>query len=73
MPEEWTESKLPGLVVPMPTLPSLLTKNNDVEALLIMLKAAVVESFVNPAIVVLAKRPVEVPTPRLAAESSFKI
>ena len=56
----------------MPMLPSLLIKNNDVEALLITLKATVVESLVKPATVVLAKRPVEVPTPRLADESSFK-
>ena len=54
---------MPGVVVPMPTLPSFLTNNNDVEALLMTLKAAAVESDVEPAIVVLAKRPVEVPIP----------
>ena len=54
-----------GVVVPIPTLPSFLTNNKDVEALLITERAAVVESEPDPAIVVLANRPVEVPMPML--------
>ena len=49
----------------MPMLPSFLTNNNEVEAELMMLKAAAVEFAVDPAIVVLANNPVLVPMPKL--------
>ena len=49
----------------MPILPSFLTNNNEVEAELITLKAAVAEVEPPPAIVVLANNPVLVPMPTL--------
>ena len=41
LPVEWTEKREPGVVVPMPTIPSLLTNNSELVAELIF-KAAVV-------------------------------
>ena len=49
----------------MPIFPSFLTNNNEVEAELITLKAAVAEVEPLPAIVVLANNPVLVPMPTL--------
>ena len=54
-----------GVLVPMPIFPSFLTNNNEVEAELITLKAAVAEVEPLPAIVVLANNPVLVPMPTL--------
>ena len=65
MPVEWTEKRDPGLVVPIPTLPSFLTNKSEVEAELMTLKAAVAEVEPSPAIVVLANNPVLVPMPML--------
>ena len=55
--------------MPIPTLPSFLINIRDVEALLITLKAAVVEVEPLPAIVVLANNPVLVPIPTFPEES----
>ena len=41
LPVEWTEKRLPGVVVPIPTIPSLLTNNSELVAELIF-NAAVV-------------------------------
>ena len=41
LPVEWTEKREPGVVVPIPTIPSLLTKSSELVAEL-MFKAAVV-------------------------------
>ena len=40
LPVEFTERRLPGVVVPMPTLPSLLTNNKE-EVAEVMLRAGV--------------------------------
>ena len=40
MPVEWTERRLPGVVVPIPTFPSLLTKKSE-EVADVMFKAGV--------------------------------
>ena len=63
--ETFTDRTAEGEVEAMPTLPSFLTNNNDVEALLTTLKAAVAEVEPPPATVNFAKRPVVVPIPTL--------